>query len=171
VPSFAIAAPAHPIFAHFTIALTVSSLAFDIASRALGMPSLSAAAWWCLVAATAATAGTLVSGLVSRIRAPIAAGPARSYVGWHMAIGPAFFGCLVALAVWRGSSWEANEMPSWIYLAVLSSAALLMTIQGYLGGELVYRFGVEVESRYAHLPVHDEAAQPKHAPRHRTVRR
>jgi hypothetical protein len=29
---------------------------------------------------------------------------------------------------------------------------MVMTVQGYLGGELVYRYGVEVEQAYRELP-------------------
>jgi hypothetical protein len=34
---------------------------------------------------------------------------------------------------------------------------LVMTVQGYLGGELVYRYGAEVTGRYRRLPSAREA--------------
>ena len=131
---------------HFTIALTGSSLAFDLGARVFHIPSLAAAAWWSLAAASVVTVGTIVSGLVSRIRAPISDWAARSYAGWHMALGPAFFGCLLAMAAWRRSAWARGVAPSWLYLGALAATILLLTVQGYLGGELVYRFGVEVRA-------------------------
>jgi hypothetical protein len=35
-----------------------------------------------------------------------------------------------------------------------------MTVQGYLGGELVYRYGVEVEQAYRELPERDAKSAP-----------
>jgi uncharacterized membrane protein len=142
------AAPLHPIFVHFTIALTGCSLAFDLSARVFHVPSLHAAGWWSIVAASVITVGTLASGVVTRARAPIDDRRARSYVGWHMAVGPALFGCMLAMTLWRSSLWERGLAPSWIYLGALTATVVLMTLQGYLGGELVYRFGVEVKGAH-----------------------
>ena len=58
---------------------------------------------------------------------------------------------------------------SWLYLAALAVVSLLMTVQGYLGGELVYRYGVEVEQAYRELPVRQvDAASPPLAPEQTT---
>ncbi len=55
-------APLHAIFAHFTIALTASSLAFDVGAVVLGVVSLAAAGWWTLATALILTLFTLGSG-------------------------------------------------------------------------------------------------------------
>jgi uncharacterized membrane protein len=156
-----LAAPLHPIFTHFTIALTAASFVFDALGRTLDVASLSDAGWWTIAAAIPLTVGAVVSGLTSRMRLPMEEGEARRWLRSHMALGPAFLGALVAIAVWRASLWSGGERAPWSYLAVMSGVVLLMTVQGYLGGELVYRFGAEVRGRYPRLPnAHERIARP-----------
>jgi uncharacterized membrane protein len=69
-----------------------------------------------------------------------------------MALGPIFFGLLVAAGVWRAALWQAGQGPTWWYLTAMAAVALVMTVQGYLGGELVYRYGAEVRGVYRELP-------------------
>lgn len=145
-------APFHAIFAHFTIALTASSFAFDIGAVVLDVGSLAAAGWWTLAAATAVTLLTLGSGISSRLRLPMEEGEARSFLRTHMALGPAFYGLLLVAAGWRAALWERGAAVPPAYLVALGVVVLLMTVQGYLGGELVYRYGAEVTGRYRRLP-------------------
>lgn len=145
-------APLHAIFAHFTIALTASSLAFDVGAVVFGVESLAAAGWWTLAAAAGLTVLTLASGVSSRLRLPIEEGEARSFLRTHMALGPTFYGLLLATAIWRAALWERSAPVSLAYLVALSAVVLVMTVQGYLGGELVYRYGAEVTGRYRRLP-------------------
>jgi uncharacterized membrane protein len=90
-------------------------------------------------------------------------GEPRAWLRTHMALGPAFFGGLIAVAVWRASVWMEGGRVPWTYLGAMAALALLMTIQGYLGGELVYRFGAEVEGRYPRLP-NERARIPRPEP-------
>ena len=92
---------------------------------------------------------------MSRRRAPVAEGTALRYLRIHTALGPIFFGGLLALSVWRSTFWGRETFPSASYLLTLGLLVLLMTIQGYIGGELVYGFGLEVRHRYKRLPLHD----------------
>ena len=145
-------APMHPIFVHFTIALTAASLAFDALGFFFGVDSLSAAGFWSLAGSAAMTFLTLASGMVSSMRVPVEEGEARSFLRAHMALGPVFFGLLVGIMIWRAKLWQDGRGVSWWYLAAFVIVALVMTAQGYLGGELVYRYGVEVEQSYRELP-------------------
>jgi uncharacterized membrane protein len=145
-------APLHAIFAHFTIALTASALAFDVGAVVLGVGSLAAAGWWTLAAASVLTLLTLASGVSSRLRLPMEEGEARSFLRTHMALGPTFYGLLLITTIWRASLWERSARVSAAYLATLGVVVLVMTVQGYLGGELVYRYGADVTGRYPRLP-------------------
>jgi uncharacterized membrane protein len=159
-------APLHAIFAHFTIALTASSLAFDTGAVVLGVESLASAGWWTLAAASVLTLLTLGSGITSRLRLPMEEGEARSFLRTHMALGPAFYGLLLVTTIWRATIWERSARVSIGYLAALSAVVLVMTVQGYLGGELVYRYGAEVTGRYRRLPLAREVRpRPKSAQR------
>jgi hypothetical protein len=62
------------------------------------------------------------------------------------------FGLLVALGIWRGELWQAGAAVTWWYVAAMLGVILVMVAQGYLGGELVYRYGAEVKFRYRELP-------------------
>jgi uncharacterized membrane protein len=162
-------APLHAIFAHFTIALTASSLAFDVGAVAFGVESLAAAGWWTLGGASVLTLFTLASGISSRLRLPMEEGEARSFLRTHMALGPAFYGLLLPMMTWRAALWERSERLSVWYLAALAAVVLVMTVQGYLGGELVYRYGAEVTGRYRRLPSAREARpRPRLGRRHAT---
>jgi uncharacterized membrane protein len=157
------AAPLHPIFVHFTIALTASSLVFDVAARVFGEATLAHAGWWTLTFSALVTVATIVTGLVSRFNVEFGEGRARSFLRLHMVLGPVFFGLLLAVLVWRYALWSAGLTPDWLYLAALAIVGFVMLLQGYLGGELVYRWGAEVRGR------HDTLRQ-EHARDRRPVR-
>jgi uncharacterized membrane protein len=153
-------APMHPIFVHFTIALTSASLVFDALGFFFGKISLAAAGGWTLAGAAVMTLATLSTGLTSATRAPVEEGEARSFLRAHMALGFIFYGLLIAITFWRVSLWQSGRSVSWLYLATLAVVSLVMTVQGYLGGELVYRYGVEVEQAYRKLPDRDADSPP-----------
>jgi uncharacterized membrane protein len=153
-------APMHPIFVHFTIALTSASLIFDALGFFSGRASLTAAGGWTLVGSALMTLATLSTGLTSAARAPVEEGEARSFLRAHMALGFIFYGLLVAIFFWRISLWQSGRSVSWLYLAALAFVSLVMTVQGYLGGELVYRYGVEVEQAYRELPEREAETTP-----------
>src|SRR5688500_14703887 len=158
-----VVAPFHPILVHFSIALTAASFAFDLAAVVLEQPMLAIAGWWTLAASALATPLTVITGIVSRLRLPMEEGPARAYLRAHMALGPVFLGALLAMTAWRASLWERDADISWMYLAAMGVTICLMTVQGYLGGELVYRFAAEVRGKYAPLPTEPRPAGPRSA--------
>jgi uncharacterized membrane protein len=161
---FKMGAPMHPIFVHFTIALTASSLIFDALGFFFNKASLTAAGGWTLVGSTLMTLITLSTGLTSSTRAPVEEGEARSFLRAHMALGLIFYGLLVSVTLWRLSIWQDGVGVTWLYLATMAIVSLVMTVQGYLGGELVYRYGVEVEQAYRELPEREgESARPEPA--------
>lgn len=147
-----IVAPLHPIFVHFSIALTSTSFAFDVLAALLGSATLALVGWWTLAASTIATVGTIATGVSSRLRLPMEEGPARAYLRTHMAIGPTFFGLLVGMSTWRAALWQRGLVAPWTYVTAMGVVVLVMTAQGYLGGELVYRFGANVRGRFTRLP-------------------
>jgi uncharacterized membrane protein len=157
---FKMGAPMHPIFVHFTVALTASSLIFDALGFFFNKASLTAAGGWTLVGSTLMTLATLSTGLTSSERAPVEEGEARSFLRAHMALGLIFYGLLVALTLWRLALWQDGAGVTWFYLAALAAVSLVMTVQGYLGGELVYRYGVEVEQAYRELPGREAESAP-----------
>ena len=157
---FKLGAPMHPIFVHFTIALTSASLVFEALGFLLGKISLTNAGGWTLLGSAAMTVLTISTGLTSSTRAPVEEGEARSFLRGHMALGLIFFGLLVAVTFWRTSLWQKGQGVSWLYLTALAALSLIMSLQGYLGGELVYRYGVEVEQAHRELPGREPDSKP-----------
>jgi uncharacterized membrane protein len=147
-------APLHPILVHFTIVLTVMSFAFDLLAFLFGLHALIAIGWWMLATAILVTIATIATGVRSRLRWPVEEGEARSFLRAHMVLGPTFFGLLVAAGIWRGELWQAGSDVTWWYLAAMVGVTLVMAAQGYLGGELVYRYGAEVKFHYRRLAGH-----------------
>lgn len=145
-------APIHPILVHFTIALTATAFGFDVLAFRFRLEALRAMGWWLLATAILITLGTLITGVRSRLRLPVEEGEMRSFLRAHMAVGPIFFGLLVAIGIWRGRLWQAGAGVTGWYLAGMAGVILVMAVQGYLGGELVYRYGAEVKFRYRKLP-------------------
>jgi uncharacterized membrane protein len=138
-------APLHPILVHFTIALTAIAFAFDLLAFLGGLNALRAIGWWTLAFAIVVTLGTLATGVRSRLRLHVEEGEMRSFLRTHMALGPILFGLLVAVGIWRGTLWQAGSGVTGWYLAAMAGVTLVMAVQGYLGGELVYRYGAEVK--------------------------
>lgn len=157
---FKLGAPMHPIFVHFTIALTSASLVFDALGFFLGKTSLTNAGGWTLLGSAVMTLMTISTGLTSSTRAPVEEGEARSFLRAHMALGLIFFGLLVAVTFWRVSLWQNGRGVSWLYLLSLVVVSLVMSLQGYLGGELVYRYGVEVEQAHRELSEQEAQSEP-----------
>lgn len=156
-----IRAPLHPIFVHFTIALTVASFLFDAADLVLDTRGIAEAAWWCIAGAALVTLPTVASGVASRLRLPIEEGDdARTFLRLHMALGPLVLGLVVLTAAWRAAAWASAAPPSAWYLGWCGLVLLVVATQGYLGGELVFRYGTEVEGRYRSLRIH-HAGRPR----------
>jgi uncharacterized membrane protein len=104
---------------------------------------------------------TISTGLTSSARAPVEEGEARSFLRAHMAMGFIFYGLLLSVTLWRLYLWQDGLAVSWWYLAAMAVVSLVMMAQGYLGGELVYRYGIEVKQAYRELPGREaESAAP-----------
>src|SRR5918993_4699355 len=106
---FKLGAPMHPIFVHFTIALTSSSLVFDALGFFLNKTSFTDAGGWTLVGSAVMTLMTISTGLTSSTRAAVEEGEARSFLRAHMALGLIFLGLLVAMTFWRVSLWQKGQ--------------------------------------------------------------
>lgn len=130
-------APLHPILVHFTIALTATAFAFDLLAFLFGVDALGTIGWWAL-AAVLVTVATIATGVKSRLRLPHGLGTDL--------FRPACRGGHLAPPLWQAGSGATL----W-YLAAMAGVTLVMAAQGYLGGELVYRYGAEVKFRYRKL--------------------
>lgn len=164
LPLMTLTAPLHPILVHFTIGLMIASLGADTIGFLFDVASLADTGWWTMVGALAVTPLTLATGAISRRRIPVEEGPARSFLRSHMALGPVIFGLLIIMTVWRSVFWQSDELVSGWYLLGLYGVGFVMTVQGYLGGELVYRYGAEVKRTYRKMPIQEADGAPPSLP-------
>ncbi len=155
-----LAAPTHPMLVHFTIALSVTAFCFDLLAALFGISSWMSLGWWLIAAAVPVTAGAIATGVKARLQLPLEVGTARSFLRVHMALGPAVLGLLMLIGCWRGWLWQAGSGANAPYLTVMGLVLLAIAVQGYLGGELVYRYGAGVNGRYRQLPGHAPTRAP-----------
>lgn len=134
----------HPLIVHFPIALLLTNVALDWAGLVWKNRSFAQAAWYALLLGLAATVFTLVTGLIAAQGVP-ADSPAMSTLNAHKILGIVAFVLFAVLTVWR---WRSKGTYSPIGRALHSAVQLtgvaLIVVLGYMGGELVYTFGIGV---------------------------
>jgi uncharacterized membrane protein len=154
--------PIHPILVHFPIALLVLSAGSDFLALVGGTDSLRDAGWWALLGAAVGGVFTVLAGLFDMQRASLTEAT-HERVHRHMKVGFALATVIAVLAVWRGMiHFEQGATLGWTYMGVALLAVGLAALQGWLGGELVYTYGVGVRSRYA-APAAGHAEHGGHA--------
>ena len=139
----------HPVVVHFPLALVITAtlLLWAARLRILGphAATLSIVGTWNLCLGTVAAVLALATGLAAVTHLQVG-------VDAHLAISLhlkwAFFATmlLVLVSVWRGAGSAQDSRPSWIFLVVLSAAAVSLAVTGYRGGQNVYRYGVGVRA-------------------------
>jgi uncharacterized membrane protein len=133
----------HPEFVHFPIALIALSVILDWIGAFSRSERLAAAAWWTLFGAAIGGVATVATGLYDMYKIPIDAA-AHRYVEFHMWVGIALLAAAAVLAVWRGVLYFRHQSVRGAYLAAGLLILCLVTFQNWLGGELVYAYGVGV---------------------------
>jgi uncharacterized membrane protein len=137
--------PFHPILVTIPIGAWVSSLVFDIATRAAdhGSYSLTDASYWLILIGIIGAGLAAVFGLLDLLRIP--RGTRALRVGLtHMLLNVTVLGAFIGNFVWRHSSYY-EEARVKVGQLVLSAVALaLLGVSGWLGGMLAYKFGVRV---------------------------
>jgi uncharacterized membrane protein len=136
--------PFHPRFVHFPIALSlvgVVAIAFGILrsrERWLSYGRISLLLGWLGVLSA------VVTGLMDQSRAPQTT-EVISVINQHITAG---IGLLIVFGLalyWplRNKKLFAARIP-WPYLGLLLAGMVLVFLEGFLGGKLVYQFGVGV---------------------------
>ena len=133
--------PLHPAIVHFPLALLVLAVAGDGIAFVGGIQSLATTARWALSAAAVGAALAVLAGLHDMHRATMSE-EAHHRVHRHMYVGLTLAGVIVGLTAWR---WLAGVSALYLSAAVVSLG--LAALQGWLGGELVFRDGVGVARR------------------------
>jgi len=132
--------PIHPMLIAFPLGLLGTSVVFDLAHLVTGSARFAEVAFWMIVAG-------VVSGLLAALFGVIDwLGIPRGTRAWRIGL---LHGAsnVVVLLVFAASAWlraDAPDEPGWLALALSLFGVGLAAVAGWLGGELVNRFGVGV---------------------------
>lgn len=141
--------PFHPFVDHFSVALVLVAIAADlVASLFSNRPWLRYMALTLIILGAGSVALSNLTGGWDADRAwngiKAAGGPTLATFKRHALMGNILPWVIAGLAVWRiavqALSFAARSRPLYLVIAIAAGAAILY--QGYLGGELVYRYGV-----------------------------
>jgi uncharacterized membrane protein len=139
-------APFHPRFVHFAIALCIVG-AFFIAlglirqrERWVGYGQLSLLLGWLGVMAA------VVTGLIDQSAAPDDAA-IRAVINQHITAGIALLIAVGLALYWplRNKRLFSEGRTRWGFLALLLIIVALVAVEGWLGGKLVFQYGVGVK--------------------------
>lgn len=136
----------HSFIDHFTVALVIVAVIVDL------IASLVSSRLWIrymavtlmVLAAIAASGSDLTGGWEADRLWDHVTGPAKSILERHALMGSWLPWALAVLALWRlgiqSIGFIGGSRPLYLLVAVVASATILY--QGYLGGQLVYTYGV-----------------------------
>ena len=140
--------PIHPMLIPFPIALWIFSFIADLVYVWRGNPSWrDYVAFYSLLAGTIGAAAAAVPGIIDWLS--IRNREVKRLADWHArlnVIALIVFAIDLYLRTRSGAGWIGDSLTIPMALSVLG--LVLITISGWLGGEMVYVHGVAVEGRH-----------------------
>ena len=133
----------HPLIVHFPIALLLTSFLLDSAGWLFKRPGLHIVGLWNLWLGTLGAAAAALSGLQAEDVVAKHSFEIGQVIEWHKRLGVAtlILGCvIVGWRLWRWDQLSRLERPVSLLLALVMCVSLIAG--AYLGGRLVYEFGV-----------------------------
>ena len=133
--------PIHPMLVPIPIGLWIFSLLCDlIYVFGWGPEAFKTVAFYCMVGGVIGALLAAVPGLIDLLSLP--AGPKKTAV-LHMSINLTIVGIYLINIGMRVANPESLRVPIW--LSIVAVAMLL--VSGWLGGKMVYEYGVAVDIR------------------------
>jgi uncharacterized membrane protein len=138
--------PFHPRVVHFPIALSIVGALFIVVGllrrqdRWTGYGQITLLLGWLGIMAA------VVTGLIDQTNAPQNADVA-AVINQHITVGIALLVAVGLALYWplrNKKLWSTSSR--WGYLALLVVIVVLVLVEGWLGGKLVYHFGVGVSA-------------------------
>ena len=147
--------PIHQMLIVFPLGVLAMALVFDLIARFAGWPDLHRASYYMIAAGVISGLAAAVFGLIDFLAIP--RGTRARRIGAFHGVGNVVVVALFAL------SWflrrEDPAHPAVLPIALAAGGALLATVTGWLGGELVDRLGVGVDDG-AHLDAPSSLSGP-----------
>jgi uncharacterized membrane protein len=141
--------PYHPMLVTIPIGAWVTSLIFDIASHLTASPAfLTRGSSWLIAIGLIGGLAAAATGFLDLIVIPVATPAGRTAI-WHMTLVLAAMAAYVADLSWRHASHDASGPVPVGPLVVSAATLVVLTVAGYLGGKLSFRYGVRVAAESA----------------------
>src|SRR4051812_36083589 len=143
--------PIHPMLVGIPIGLWLFSIVCDFVSLSANAdPAWSTVAFYTMVGGIVGALLAAIPGLIDLLSLP--AGPRRKTALTHMGIN------LTVVAIYVFNTFVRLTNPDNLQLAVWLSvvAVALLVVSGWLGGKMVYEYGIGVDTgeEPAHLAIH-----------------
>jgi uncharacterized membrane protein len=134
----------HPALVHFTVAFLVTGGLLEAAGILMGKEPRERAGAVLVLAGTLFLAPTVVAGFLAQ-NSVAGFNGGEAYVNLHERFGLVLLGLFAALAMWKG--WYQGKLPAdqKVLYAVLVLAGVVLTLAtAWIGGHLVYGYGIGV---------------------------
>ncbi len=138
--------PFHPLLVTVPIGAWVSSLVFDIVTRAngdSGSAALTDASHWLIAIGLVGALAAALFGLMDLVRIPRGT-PAFRVGLTHMALNLTVVALYVINFFWRHSNYDELSKVKGGQIVLSVVAIVLLSASGWLGGKLSYHYGVRV---------------------------
>lgn len=135
--------PIHPMLIVFPLGLLTAAVVFDIIYMLTGNAALAVVSFWNIAAGVIGGLAAAIFGLLDWLAIPD--GTRAKSVGLLHGGGNVVVVALFAVS-WLLRANEDNYIPSTLAFILSLAGVLLATVTGWLGGELVDRLGVGVDT-------------------------
>ncbi len=137
----------HPVINHFTIALITISVLLDIIGLISKKESFHKAAWYNFIVGAIAGLFTVITGLIAEVS--VAHGEAaHEIMETHETLGFIILGLVLILLIWRiitRGNFPVKGSAIYIVIAILTVGTIF--VNGFYGGEMVFKHGVAVQTQ------------------------
>ena len=133
--------PIHPMLIPFPLALWITSFAVDVAFYFIRHPTLLVISKFMLAAGCVGALAAAIFGIVDWLAIP--KGEAKRVADWHARlniIALIVFAISFLLRLGRFSDWVGRRLTIPFLLSLVG--VVLITISGWLGGELTFRYRI-----------------------------
>jgi len=152
----------HPLIVHFAIALFIAGAVIDLLGLRPGRDDWRPIGRANLLLGTAAAIFAALSGWYAGNTVEHVA-QAHELMENHETLGWVITGLAVVIAAWRVARPALGRV--WYAVAVIVVVGMLL-LQGYWGGELVFRYGVGVSGQQTSGEEHPHGVHEHHAGSH-----
>jgi uncharacterized membrane protein len=133
----------HPFILHFAVGLLLTAPIFDVLGLVLRREPLLHAGRWLTLSGTFAAVLSLITGFGAEAVLGAHSAAGEALLNLHRALGLVMVAVWLPVAVWRGLTRVPLPLRGrTIYLAAAFCGAIILTVETWLGGAIVYQHGV-----------------------------